>query len=236
MIEAQNLHVGYDAPVLTGATFEVEPGEVAALVGNNGTGKTTLLRVLSGHLTPDRGTARIQGIDVARQRQAARQALAFLPQETRFHEALTPRQVLRFYAGLRDRPDAPISDLLDEVGLADVAGRSCGALSGGMRQRLGLAVVQLAQAPVVLLDEPGLSLDPGWRSHLCTMLERWAARGASVLMATHYPEAWTRAVDTFLCCEGGQVRRADASTASCPTASTGSETPDHSLPTEPTPS
>jgi heme ABC exporter ATP-binding subunit CcmA len=208
MIDARNLHKTYDArPILDGATFEVEAGEVAALVGANGSGKTTTLHVLAGLVAPDAGTARIGGVDVVERRRAAQHRLAFLPQDVRFHEALTPRQVLGFYAGVRDRPDAPVGDLLAEVDLDGAADRPCGALSGGMRQRLGLAVVWLAEAPVLLLDEPGLSLDPTWRSYLKDALRRRADDGAAVLLATHLTDVWADVVDTTLTCEDGAIRR-----------------------------
>lgn len=210
MIEATDVHVSYDAPVLRGATFRVEPGQVAALVGRNGAGKTTMLRVLAGLLGPDAGTARVDGVDVGADRRAAQQRLAFLPQDTRFHDALTPRQVMRFYAGVRNRPDAPVDALLDDVALRAAADRPCAALSGGMRQRLGLAVVQLAPVPVLLLDEPGLSLDAEWRAYLRDRLQTRADAGAAVLMATHYPDAWADVVDVRLTCADGTIQPAAA--------------------------
>ena len=102
MIESADLYKSFgDATVLNGASFSVESGMVAALVGPNGSGKTTTLHLLAGLATPDAGTARIDGTDVVRDRAAAQAKLAFLPQDVRFHDALTPRQVLRFYADLR---------------------------------------------------------------------------------------------------------------------------------------
>lgn len=221
MIDATNVRVAYDHPVLTGASFTVEPGQIAALVGSNGVGKTTMLEVLAGLVPPDGGTARVDGINVVAHRHAAQQRLAYLPQDTRFHGALSPRQVLRFYAGLRERDDAPVDMLLDEVDLATAADRRCDALSGGMRQRLGLAVVWLAEAPVLLLDEPGLSLDPTWRAYLKRELRRRADDGAAVLMATHLADVWADVVDVTLTCAQGTIRAespagADARSACIP--------------------
>lgn len=136
MIDVTDVHVTYDEPVLRGASFRVEGGQIAALVGSNGAGKTTMLKVIAGLTNPERGTVRVDGVDVRSDRQRSQRRLAYLPQDTRFHDALSPRQVLRFYAGLRHRPDHPIDDLLEEVDLADAADRPCGTLSGGMRQRL----------------------------------------------------------------------------------------------------
>lgn len=225
MIEGTNLHKAYgEETVLEGASFAVEAGTIAALVGPNGSGKTTTLHVLAGLATPDAGTTTVDGVDVTAdrsQRLSAQSRLAFLPQDVRFHEALTPRQVLRFYAGLRperseevsrqpsrmrDALTARIEPLLDEVALTDAADKPCGALSGGMRQRLGIAVLELADVPVLLLDEPALSLDPEWRTFLMDRLQTHADEGRSVILATHLLDVWTPIVDRVLRCEDGQIR------------------------------
>lgn len=207
MIDVRNVHKTYgDETVLDGASFSVEAGTIAAMVGPNGSGKTTTLHVLSGLATPDAGSAMVGGIDATTDRSAAPERLAFLPQDVRFHEALTPRQVLRFYAGLRDAPTDHLDALLDQVGLAEAAGDPCGTLSGGMRQRLGLALLELADAPVLLLDEPALSLDPDWREVLMDRLRTRVEAGATVLLATHLLEVWRPIVDRVLHCENGQIR------------------------------
>jgi heme ABC exporter ATP-binding subunit CcmA len=211
MIDVTTLHASYgDHAVLDDASFTVEAGTVAALVGPNGSGKTTTLHVLAGLATPDAGTATVAGMDVTGDRAAAQEQLAFLPQDVRFHEALTPRQVLRFYAGLRGVPAARIDRALDAVALADAADRPSGTLSGGMRQRLGIAVLELADAPVRLLDEPALSLDPEWRSFLMDRLRAHADDGGAVVLATHLLDVWTPIVDRVLRCEDGQIREVDA--------------------------
>jgi len=211
MIEGTNLHKSFgDHRVLDNASFSVEAGTIAALVGPNGAGKTTTLHVLAGLTTPDAGTATVDGVDVAAERTAAQDRLAFLPQDVRFHSALTPRQVLRFYAGLRGASTTRVDPLLDDVALTGAADRPCGTLSGGMRQRLGLAVLELADAPVLLLDEPALSLDPAWRSFLMDRLEAHAAEGAAVLMATHLLDVWAPVVDRVLHCEEGQIQETEA--------------------------
>jgi ABC-type multidrug transport system ATPase subunit len=196
--------------VLDGASFSVEGGTVAALVGPNGSGKTTTLHMLAGLATPDAGTARIGGVDVGRDRAAAQAKLAFLPQDVRFHNALTPRQVLRFYADLRGADADRIGTALQCVDLTAAAEQPCSTLSGGMRQRLGLALLILADADVLLLDEPGLSLDPDWRRALMKWLRDCADTGATVLMATHLLEVWRPAIDCVLTCSDGFIRAEDA--------------------------
>jgi len=218
MIDVTRLRKSFgDHTVLDGASFSVAPGTVAALVGPNGSGKTTTLHVLAGLARPDAGSATVAGVDVTGDPAgglSGRGHLAFLPQDVRFHEALTPRQVLRFYAGLRNAPTDRIDTLLDRVALLDAADRRCGALSGGMRQRLGLAVLELADAPVLLLDEPALSLDPEWRTVLMDRLRARADEGATVLLATHLLDVWTSIVDRVLRCEEGQVREEESNPVS----------------------
>ncbi|MFB6247897.1 MAG: ABC transporter ATP-binding protein [Salinibacter sp.] len=217
MIEVSNVQKAFgEHVVLDGASFSVEAGTIAALAGPNGSGKTTTLHVLAGLATPDGGTARVAGTDVTTDRAAAQDYLAFLPQDVRFHDALTPRQVLRFYAGLRDVPVARIDALLEAVALTDAANQRCGTLSGGMRQRLGVAVFELADAPVLLLDEPALSLDPEWRALLMDRLRARADDGAAVLLATHLLDVWGPIVDRVLHCEGGQVREDESNSVPVP--------------------
>lgn len=226
MIDVSNLHKSFgDKDVLQGASFSAEPGTITALVGSNGSGKTTTLHILAGLTSPDAGTARVDGIDVTDDRTAAQERLAFLPQDVRFHDALTPRQVLRFYAGLRPeqgsapRPErkrgsspglhdsdaAHIDALLEQVALRDAADQACETLSGGMRQRLGLALLELADAPVLLLDEPALSLDPEWRTVLMERLQAHAESGATVLLATHLIDVWRPLTDRVLHCRDGKI-------------------------------
>jgi ABC-type multidrug transport system ATPase subunit len=129
----------------------------------------------------------------------------------RFHDALTPRQVLRFYADLRGTDADRIGTALQRVDLTAAAERPCGALSGGMRQRLGLALLALSDPKVLLLDEPGLSLDPDWRRVLMQWLRDCADTGATVLMATHLLEIWRPAIDRVLTCADGRIRAGNAS-------------------------
>jgi len=207
MIDIRDLHKSFgDTTVLRGASFTTAPGTITALVGPNGSGKTTTLHVIAGLTAPDAGGVTVNGVDVTTDRRAVQEHLAFLPQDVRFHEALTPTQVLHFYAGLRDAKRSRIEALLDDVGLTTAADRPCGALSGGMRQRLGLALLELADAPVLLLDEPGLSLDPKWRRFLMERLQARAKDGAVVLMATHLLDVWHPLVDRVLRCEDGTIR------------------------------
>lgn len=199
MISVHNLQKSFGVQrVLTGLEFVVSPGAVTLLVGSNGAGKTTALRLLAGLSDPDAGTVRIGGHDLHSARCAALARLSFLPQAPRFHPRLTVQQVADFYARLRGRTGTAVTVALGEWGLTDCARVSSGKLSGGMRQRLALAVFALADTPVLLLDEPGLSLDPEWRMQLQDFLTTRARAGCAVLVATHLLGEWEGHADRCL--------------------------------------
>ncbi|MGI9114037.1 MAG: ABC transporter ATP-binding protein, partial [Chthoniobacterales bacterium] len=172
MIEVETLRKSYGRKeVLRGLSMHLRAGEITLLVGANGAGKTTTIKILAGLLRADGGVARVNAYDVARQRTPALRSLAYLPQSPSFHPRFGCRELLRFYARLRGVALSRCDEMLALTGLSDVARVRSGALSGGMRQRLGIALLMLADAPVLLLDEPGLNLDPAWRRRLQEMLQ-----------------------------------------------------------------
>ncbi len=193
--------------VLDGLDLQARPGQVTLLVGANGSGKTTTLRQLCGMSRPDAGQIVIGGADVARDREAALSQLSFLPQSPRFHERLSAGQILEFYARLRGLPPERVAAVEKHWRLSDERCQATGRLSGGTRQRLALAVLMLPDAPVLVLDEPGLSLDPDWRRFLHAELHAAAGRGATVLVATHLLGEWDGHADRCLVLEAGRVGR-----------------------------
>jgi ABC-type multidrug transport system ATPase subunit len=193
--------------VLRGLSFSAEPGEVALLVGANGCGKSTTLRLLAGLARPDAGRIVLAGHDAGVDPAAARAGLSFLPQSPRFHERLTVAQILRFYARLRGLPASRIDVVAARWGLAAFLDVPTGRLSGGTRQRVGLAILDLPDASILMLDEPGLSLDPDWRQALYAHLRRAAARGRTVLVATHLLGEWDGQADRCLVIDNGQLDR-----------------------------
>lgn len=208
MITITGLCKSYGAHrVLDGLDLAAAPGEITLLVGANGCGKTTTLRHLCGLSAPDAGHIRIGSADLATARLAALSQLSFLPQSPRFHARLTVDDILTFYSRLRGLPVSRAADVARQWDLSDVRRCATGQLSGGMRQRLALAVLSLPEAPVLVLDEPGLSLDPQWRRVLQTELRAAVERGAAVLVATHLLGEWNGQADRCLVLEGGRVGR-----------------------------
>lgn len=208
MITAQNLTKSYrKKAVLRGVTFTVRPGEITLLVGPNGAGKSTILKLLTGLARADGGHALIENKDIVDEKIAAQRSLSFLPQTPNFHPRFTCEQIVNFYGRLRGVDRLRRAWALEQAGLTDVAREHTRTLSGGMRQRLGLALLLLPDAPVLLLDEPGLSLDPAWRRRLQIILHDEARRGKTVLVTTHLIVEWNNVAHRCLLCREGVIER-----------------------------
>ena len=193
--------------VLRDMSMSAQPGEITMVVGPNGAGKTTTLKVLAGLVRPNSGSARVNSFDVVRERIKAQRAISYLPQRPDFHPGLTCIEILRFYARLRGLAPSRCEAMLDLAGLRGVTHMRAGELSGGTRQRLGLALLLLPDAPVLLLDEPGLSLDPTWRKRLQNTLQFEAERGKTVLLTTHLVAEWNNIAHRCLLCRDGIIER-----------------------------
>ncbi len=191
--------------VLDGLDLAVGAGAVTLLVGANGAGKTTLLRILTGLIDPDAGSVTLNGVDLLRYRAKALGEISFLPQAPQFHPRLTTRQVAGYYGRLRDRSSDEVARELAAWDLANHANVMTSHLSGGMRQRLAIAIFALARAPILLLDEPGLSLDPFWRARLQAFLTEEARHGRTVFIATHLLGEWEGRVDTCFAIKAGRI-------------------------------
>jgi ABC-2 type transport system ATP-binding protein len=194
--------------VLRGLDMQIPSDAVTLLVGSNGAGKTTLLRAICGLCIPDEGTVTIAGYNIAADRMRALSQLAFLPQAPRFHPRLTTLQAARYYGQLRGQTDTEVQDELERWGLLEHLHTTTNHLSGGLRQRLSLAIFAIARAPINVLDEPGLSLDPEWRQRLQGHLAERARSGATVLVATHLLAEWEGKVDRCILLEAGRVSTA----------------------------
>jgi ABC-2 type transport system ATP-binding protein len=157
-------------------SFAAHPGELVAVIGPNGAGKTTLLSILAGVQVPSSGTLERGGGDIG-----------WVPQQPALYSKLSVAENLRLFARLEKvgDPEAVVERMLDQTGLADRAQERVALLSGGNRQRVNVALGLLADPPVILLDEPSSSLDPGQRERLWEFIGELARRGTSVVFSTH---------------------------------------------------
>lgn len=166
-------------------TLTVGAGEVVALLGPNGSGKTTSLKAAAGLIRPTAGQVLVgePGLSAAHPR--ARRVLSFLPQKVSFPDSLTGREVVEFYRRLRGAAPERTDEVLRVAALNGAAGRQVGTYSGGMTQRLGLAVAALPEAPVLLLDEPTSSLDADGLCAFYGLVERRRQHGQTALFTSH---------------------------------------------------
>ena len=166
-------------------TIDVEPGEVVALLGPNGSGKTTALKAAAGLLRPTAGEVLLGSQARPAANPDARRELSFLPQKATFPDACSGREVLEFYRRLRGAPAARVGEVLRFASLNGAGERAVGTYSGGMVQRLGLAVAMLPDAPVLLLDEPTAALDPDGLCAFYGVVERHRREGRTVFFTSH---------------------------------------------------
>jgi Cu-processing system ATP-binding protein len=166
-------------------TLAVNAGEVVALLGPNGSGKTTSLKAAAGLIRPTSGQVLVGEPGRPAASPEARRALSFLPQKVSFPDALTGREVVEFYRRLRGGEPRRTDEVLRVAALNGAAARQVGTYSGGMTQRLGLAVAALPEAPVLLLDEPTSSLDADGLCAFYGLVERRRQHGQTVLFTSH---------------------------------------------------
>jgi Cu-processing system ATP-binding protein len=168
-----------------GLTLEIAPGSVVALLGPNGSGKTTSLKAAAGLVRPSSGAVLLGSARRPATEPEARRSCAFLPQRVSFPEALTGREVVEFYRQLRGAPADATDRSLKFASLNGASGLAVGTYSGGMLQRLGLAVAMLPDASVLLLDEPTAALDPEGLVALYGLIEERRRAGAAIFFSSH---------------------------------------------------
>lgn len=170
--------------------ISVQPGEIVGIVGPDGAGKSTLLQICAGILDPSEGTCEVMGLDVVRESKAVASRIGYMSQGFTLYDRLTVDENLQFSADIRGVPAADYqhrrAELVAMAGLGEFGDWPAGKLSGGMRKKLSLCGNLIHQPRLLILDEPGLGVDPLSRSQLWAMLEDSTARGISILVATSY--------------------------------------------------
>ncbi|MGP3920519.1 ABC transporter ATP-binding protein [Nonomuraea sp. 10N515B] len=188
-IQVQGLEKSYkELRVLRGVDFTVARGSIFALLGSNGAGKTTAVKILSTLLKADAGTASVNGFDVATQAADVRESISLTGQFAAVDEILSGRENLVLVARLRHlkNPGKIADDLLQRFSLTDAGTRKVSTYSGGMRRRLDIAMSLIGSPPVIFLDEPTTGLDPQARIEVWQAIKELAAQGTTVLLTTQY--------------------------------------------------
>jgi ABC-2 type transport system ATP-binding protein len=196
-----------DLHVLRGVDFEVARGSIFALLGSNGAGKTTVVRILSTLLKLDTGEVTVNGLDVATQPLEVRGSISLTGQFAAVDDMLTGHENLVLVGKLRhlDNPGALADDLLAQFGLTDAGSRRVATYSGGMRRRLDIAMSLLGEPKVVFLDEPTTGLDPEGRLEVWKVIEDLADRGTTVLLTTQYLEEAEHLADRIAILHEGRI-------------------------------
>jgi ABC-2 type transport system ATP-binding protein len=193
--------------VLKGVDFEVEKGSIFALLGSNGAGKTTVVKILTTLLKQDSGTATVNGFDVASKPENVRQAISLTGQFAAVDEILTGRENLIMIAKLRylKNPRQVADDLLTRFGLTDAADRRASTYSGGMRRRLDIALSLVGKPQIIFLDEPTTGLDPEARIEVWKIVKELADGGTTVLLTTQYLEEAEQLADRIAILHEGKI-------------------------------
>jgi ABC-2 type transport system ATP-binding protein len=186
-------------------SFRAPAGQVTGLLGPNGSGKTTTLRVTLGLVRPTAGTALIGGL-AYRSLPRPRRIVGAMLEATGFHPGRRARDHLRVLAAAADVPDQRVDEVLDQVGLAEAAGRRVRGFSLGMKQRLGLAAALLGDPQVLLLDEPANGLDPAGIAWLRGLLRGLADEGRTILVASHVLGEVAQTADRVVIVSAGRLR------------------------------
>lgn len=196
-----------DLKVLKELHFKVEKGSIFALLGSNGAGKSTTIKILTTLLMPDEGNAQICGYDVVRHADRVRGEISLAGQYAAVDDILTARENLRMLGMLRHLPDAhaKADELLEQFHLLEAADRRVATFSGGMRRRLDLAMSLIGNPPVIFLDEPTTGLDPQSRSAMWKIIKDLSRSGVTVFLTTQYLEEADQLADRIAILHEGKI-------------------------------
>ena len=193
--------------VLKGVNFDVRKGSIFALLGSNGAGKTTIVKILTTLLKQDAGNAVVNGFDVSSKPDQVRQSISLAGQYAAVDEILTGRENIVLIARLRHlrNPQQIADDLLKRFGLTDSADRRVSTYSGGMRRRLDIAMSLIGAPQIIFLDEPTTGLDPEGRLEVWNMIKELAHNGTTVFLTTQYLDEAERLADQIAILHEGKI-------------------------------
>ncbi|KHF32085.1 Daunorubicin/doxorubicin resistance ATP-binding protein DrrA [Paenibacillus sp. P1XP2] len=196
-----------DTDVLKGVDLEVKRGEIFALLGSNGAGKTTMVRILTTLLNPDGGTATVNGFDVAARPDQVRQSISLTGQFAAVDEILTGRENVILIAKLRHlkNPRQVADHMLERFGLTEAADRKASAYSGGMRRRLDIALSLVGNPQIIFLDEPTTGLDPEARIEVWKTVKELADGGTTIFLTTQYLDEAEQLADRIAILHEGRI-------------------------------
>ena len=208
MIEVSNLKKSFqDVEVLKGVDFNVEQGNIFALLGSNGSGKTTMIRIMTTLLKADAGSIVINGFDIKRNPGSIRGSISLTGQFAAIDEILTGRENLLMIAKLRhlNKPKAVADELLHRFGMTEAADRRVGTYSGGMKRRIDIAMSLVGNPKIIFLDEPTTGLDPEARLEVWKIIKELAAAGTTVFLTTQYLEEAEQLADKIAILHDGKI-------------------------------
>ena len=188
---------------LRGISFQVQAGEFVGLIGHNGAGKTTALRILTGQLPPSSGRTGLAGVDVQAEPRRARQLMGYTPESPELYEYLTAREFLEFIGQVRGSGN--VEEALDLAGLGEDADRLIREYSQGMRRRTALAAALLGRPPVLIFDEAMNGLDPPSAARVKERLSSLCQQGHAILLSTHVLETVERIADRVVMLAHGRI-------------------------------
>ncbi|MFD1676970.1 ATP-binding cassette domain-containing protein [Alicyclobacillus fodiniaquatilis] len=210
VLSVQNLQKSYGKKVaLRGVTFAVQKGTCFGLLGPNGAGKSTTMKILTGIVGADGGTAHILGLNANHEQNAIRRQVGYVPQNITLYEKLSARDNLVFFGemyGVHGQVlEQRIREVLDQTGLTSRAQDAIESFSGGMKRRINIAAALLHRPKLLILDEPTVGIDPQSRNHIFEMIRTLKAKGVTIIYSTHYMEEVEALCDDVAIIDQGNV-------------------------------
>lgn len=196
--------------IIQQVSLKLDAGQVLALCGGNGAGKSTILRMITGVLQPTAGTIQVSGLQWKADRKRYAEQIGYMPDDYLFSQGLSAEETLTFWASLRKVSKARVQETLITVGLSEVKGKPVTSFSKGMRQRLLFAHALLAKPPLLVMDEPTNGLDPIWMESFVELVRLTKREGHAVIFSTHQLSVAEEVADCVVFLKNGRVEREGA--------------------------